>query len=91
MEKAKGSGDEKPTTSDRVNGKFFTFFVDDKEFQVAEPTITGGQIMDLAGIDRNVGLVQVLDDGTQRQVLPDEVIKLEPGRRFKKAPRFKGG
>jgi len=72
-------------------GPFYTFFVDDREFHVEESTITGGQIMDLAGIPREVGLLLILEDGTQAAVAADEVITLEPGRRFKKAPRFKRG
>lgn len=73
------------------HGPFYTFFVDDREFRVDEETITGGQIMDLAGIGREVGLMLITEDGTQRQVEPEEVIELRPGRRFKKAPRFKRG
>lgn len=72
-------------------GKFFTLFVDNREFHVDEPTITGAQIMGMAGIPLEVGLVLIEDDGTQRPVPPDEVIELKPGRRFKKAPRFKRG
>jgi hypothetical protein len=72
-------------------GPFYTFFVDDKEFRVDEPTITGGAIMNLAGIPHEVGLILILEDGTQRQIPADEVIELQPGRRFKKAPRFKRG
>jgi Multiubiquitin len=71
-----------------VQEKFFTFFVDGKEFHVEQSTITGGQIMDLAGIPRDAGLIEVLEDGSQVQVKPDEIIDLRPGRRFKKAPRF---
>ncbi|MBI3616574.1 MAG: multiubiquitin domain-containing protein [Candidatus Omnitrophica bacterium] len=71
-----------------VQGKFFTIFVDGKEFHVEESSLTGGQIMDLAGISREAGLILVLEDGTQVQVKADEVIELKPGRRFKKAPRF---
>lgn len=74
-----------------VQGKFFTFFVDGQEFHVEDPTITGGEIMDLAEIPREVGLIQILEDGTQVQVGEDEVIELKPGRRFKKAPRFVRG
>ena len=40
-------------------GPFYTFFVDDREFHVEESTITGGQIMDLAGIAREVGLLLI--------------------------------
>jgi hypothetical protein len=74
-----------------TKGKFFTIFVDGKEFRLEQPTITGGEIMDLAGIPREVGLILILEDGTQVQVREDEVVELKPGRRFKKAPRFKRG
>lgn len=70
---------------------FYTFFVDDEEFRVDEPTITGGEIMDLAGIPRSTGIVLIMDDGTQENVAADQVIELKPGRRIKKAPRFKRG
>lgn len=73
------------------SGPFYTFFVAGEEFRIDESTITGGEIMDLAGIPREVGLIEIGEDGTQRQVGPDEVIELKPGRRFKKAPRFKRG
>ena len=72
-------------------GTFYTLFVDDREFHIDEPTITGGQIMDLAGIPREAGLLLIDEDGSQKQVRADEVIELKPGRRFKKAPRFKRG
>lgn len=72
-------------------GPFYTFFVDDREFHIEESTITGGKIMDLAGIPREIGLLLILEDGTQTPIAADEVITLKPGRRFKKAPRFKRG
>lgn len=75
----------------KATGKFFTFWVDGVEFHVHEPTITAGEVMDVAGIPRDVGLLVIDEDGTQRQAAPDEVFELEPGRRFKKAPRFKRG
>lgn len=78
--------------TDDKSGKFYTFFVDGKEFHVEQPKLTGGEIMDIAGIPRSVGIVQILEDGSQKQVLEDEVIEFTgPGRRLKKAPRFKRG
>lgn len=74
-----------------VKGKFFTIFVDGKEFHLEQSSITGGEIMDLAGIPRDVGLILVEEDGTQVQIKTDDVIELRPGRRFKKAPRFVRG
>lgn len=84
----------KPTNSEsptETKGKFYTLFVDGQEYHVEQPTITGAEIMALAGIPLEVGLLEVLDDGTQVQVQPDQVIELKPGRRFKKAPRFVRG
>lgn len=72
-------------------GKFYTLFVDGEEYHVDQPTITGAEIMALAGIPLEVGLLEVLEDGTQVQIQPDQVIELKPGRRFKKAPRFVRG
>lgn len=80
QEQAKGHG-----------GPFYTFFVDDREFHVDEPTITGAQIMNMSGIPRETGLILILEDGTQQSVAPEEVVELKPGRRFKRAPRFKRG
>ena len=80
--------------TDRPNdglGPFYTFFVDDKEFHVEKPTITAGKIMALARIPRETGLIQIFDDGTQKQLSPDDVIELKSKEHFKKAPRFKRG
>jgi Multiubiquitin len=72
-------------------GPSYFFEVDEVEYEINQKRITGGEIMDLAGIAREVGLVQILEDGTQKPVEPDEVIELRPGRRFKKRPRFRRG
>lgn len=82
---------EQATELPAAHGKFYTFFIDDHEFHIEQPTITGAEIMALAGIPIEVGLQLIEEDGTQRPVPPEEVIELKPGRRFKKAPRFKRG
>lgn len=77
---------------DPPEGKFYTFFVDGKEYQVEESSLTCGEIMDIAGIPRDVGLIHIREDGTEEQCEADEVFEFEgPGRRFKKAPRFRRG
>jgi len=78
-------------TPREVRGKFYTFFVDGTEFHVEKDTLTAGEIMDIAGIPREVGLLLCNDDGTQTQLQPDDEIELKPGRRFRRAPRFKRG
>lgn len=81
-----------PSTSKQPHtGQFFTIFVDDVEYRFDKSIVTGGEIMDIAGIPHSVGLVLINDDGTQERVGEDEEIELKPGRRFKKAPRFKRG
>lgn len=65
--------------------------VDGVEYKFHHEPLTGGEIMDRAGIPREQGLLELLDDGTQRQVGVDEEIELKPGKRFKKRPRFRRG
>lgn len=75
----------------KARAKFHTLFIDDVEYHVDKSELTGKEIMDLGGIPYEVGLLLILEDGTQVQVGEDEIIELKPGRRFKKAPRFKRG
>jgi hypothetical protein len=78
-------------TGRETSGKFYTIFIDGKEFHVEKSELTGAEIMDLGGISHELGLILIQEDGTQVQVKEDEVIELKPGRRFKKAPRFTRG
>jgi len=82
---------EKGSPPTETRGKFFTLFVDDKEFHVDQETLTGAEIMALAGIKPEDGLVLILEDGSQTPVKATDVVELKPGRRFKKAPRFRRG
>jgi hypothetical protein len=75
-------------TAMEVEGKLFTIFIDGKEAITEKSEYSGAEIMELGGIPKEVGLIMILEDGTQMQVREDEVIELKPGRRFKKAPRF---
>ncbi len=62
--------EKKPDRPNGGHGPVFTFFVDGKEFHVDEPKITAGEIMDLARIPRETGLVQIFEDGSQKQLSP---------------------
>lgn len=79
------------TEHDQEHGPNYFIEVDGTEYELHEDEISGGAIMDLAGIPREQGLLELLDDGTQRQVGVDEEIDLKPGKRFKKRPRFRRG
>jgi Multiubiquitin len=72
-------------------GTVFVFDVDDVTYEHDGPSITGGEIMVVAGISPNDGLIQILPDGTRKTVAPDERVHLVPGIQFKRRPRFKRG
>jgi hypothetical protein len=69
----------------------FVFEVDDTPYEYDRPTITGAEIMAMAGISPNEGLIQILPDGTRKTITPDETVHLVPGAQFKRRPRFKRG
>jgi hypothetical protein len=82
---------ETTTETDGTKHKVYVFEVDDVEYTYDEPTITGAQIMAIAGINPADGLVQILPDGSRKSIVPDEVVELVPGAQFKRRPRFKRG
>ena len=55
-------------------------------------TITTEEIADLGGWDVSEGVILIdLEDGTERTLKPEEVIKLRPGIGFSKKIRFQRG
>ena len=74
-----------------AGGPFYAVEVDGVEIRFDHTPVTGGEIMDAASIPRDVGLVEILEDGTQKAVSAGQEIELKPGRRMKKRPRFKRG
>ncbi|MDQ3779797.1 MAG: hypothetical protein M3354_04495 [Chloroflexota bacterium] len=83
--------EERVKDTQKESGRFYTVFIDDSEYRFDRTPVTGGEIMDRAGIPRSVGLLLINEDNTQQTVGVDEEVELKPGRRFKKAPRFKRG
>ncbi len=69
----------------------FVFEVESTDYEHDRPKITGGEIMDRAGIPRDQGLVQINDDGTTTSISADDDVHLVPAARFKRRPRFKRG
>lgn len=72
-------------------GAVFVFEVEGTTYEHNKPKITGGEIMDIAGVPRSQGLIQLNSDGTTTSIAADEEIRLVPGARFKRRPRFKRG
>jgi hypothetical protein len=69
----------------------FVFEVEGTTYEHNRPKITGGEIMDIAGIPREQGLVQINPDGTTTSITADQEVHLVPEARFKRRPRFKRG
>jgi hypothetical protein len=86
-----GSGDDHARGGPDEVGATFVFDVDDVTYQHDRPRITGAEIMAIAGVTSNEGLIQVLPDGTREAVGPEDMIHLVPGVQFKRRPRFKRG
>lgn len=82
---------EKELEADTGTHDGFEFVVDGVDYQWPRPVVTGAEIMEAAGIPPSEGLVELLEDGTQRSVKPTDVFDLGRDRRFKKRPRFKRG
>ena len=83
------------STQDRGQGSVpagkFKLIIDGKEFEVAHEFLTGREIMKLGDIPIDDGLIQLLPDGTQVLIGPDQVVDLKEGDHFKRPPRFKRG
>jgi len=76
--------------------KFYTFFFmddgEEKEYRAERKTLSGAELMEIVGVPLEIGLVLLNEDGTQEFIgAEDQFIFEGPGRRFKKAPRFKRG
>lgn len=85
------SNAQPPAAPEVGQGRFYTALIDDVEYRFDHTPVTGRELTDAAGIPHSAGLVLLLEDGSQQSVGLDEQIDLKPGRRFKKAPRFKRG
>ncbi len=76
---------------DGEKGAQFVYEVDGTTYEHDRPKIIGGEIMDIAGIPRSQGLVQINEDGTTTSIPADTEVHLVPEPRFKRRPRFKRG
>lgn len=69
----------------------FQLEIDGTEYRSERPKLTVPQILSLAALPAGTALVEILPDGTQRNVGADEVIDLEDAKHFKRRPKFKRG
>lgn len=75
---------------------FCPVVIDEERFRFEHSPVTGGELMDAAGIPRSVGLLRILPDGTQEQFSEGDELELphageEPCGHFMKRVRFKRG
>ena len=69
----------------------FNFEIDGAEYHSERPLLRIPEILSLANLPAGTALVEILADGTQRNVQPDEGVDLEDARHFKRRPKFKRG
>lgn len=69
----------------------FTFEIDGSEYHSERPRLSIAEILSVAGLSAGTELVELLADGTQRNVQSDEQVDLEDARHFKRRPKFKRG
>ena len=69
------------------------FFVDIEgtEYEWSKEMIAVSQIRELGGLPRDLPVIEVLPDNTERTLQEDETITLKPGHLFGKKVRFKRG
>jgi hypothetical protein len=68
----------------------YKVIVDDQPIDFDHPQLAGGEIIDRVGA-QSQGLVEILDEGSQRQVKREDKFDLSEERRFRKPPKFKRG
>lgn len=65
--------------------------IESKEYPWNEPTITTAQIRKLGNLPADQSVVCEDSEGHERTLREDEVIKLDPGCQFGRAPKYKRG
>jgi hypothetical protein len=85
------SGGENPGLESKPGQAKFVFEVEGTTYEHNRPNITGGEIMDIAGISREQGLIRCSADGTTMSIAAEQEVHLVPGAQFKRRPRFKRG
>ena len=69
----------------------FCLNIEGKDTPWHQETITAKQIAELGGWDVSEGVIEVDEHNNERQLAPDEVVKLSPGLGFGKKHLWKRG
>ena len=69
----------------------FCLNIEGKDVPWDQETITAKQIAELGGWDISEGVIEVDEHNNERQLAPDEVVKLRPGIGFGKKHLWKRG
>ena len=69
----------------------FCLNIEGKDVPWHQETITAKQIAELGGWDVSQGVIEVDEHRNERQLAPDEVVKLSPGLAFGKKHLWKRG
>ena len=72
-------------------GKIFYVNIEGVEYPWLKDTITVPEIRELGHLPKDQPVVEEFPDGKERTLNENDVIKLKPGHRFGRAPKFKRG
>ncbi len=72
-------------------GKKYFINIEGTEYSVDQETITVADIRRLGNIPADQPIVEETVDGTERTLGEGEIITLQPGHRYGRAPRYKRG
>lgn len=74
-----------------AKGKKYYVNIEGTEYSWDKDTITTSEIRELGDLPADLPVVEESPDGTERTLAEDETIKLKPGHRYGRAPKFKRG
>ncbi|MFA6357402.1 MAG: hypothetical protein WCY09_01855 [Candidatus Omnitrophota bacterium] len=72
-------------------GKKYFVNIEGTEYPWHKETITPAEIRALGNLPQNVIIVEEFPDGTEKTLTEGEIVYLQPGHRFGRAPKFKRG
>ncbi len=76
---------------DEHEGKKFYINIEGTEHPWDKETITVEEIRNLGGLPTDQPVIQEMPDGAEITLTGSEVINLEPGHRYGRAPKYRRG
>lgn len=72
-------------------GQKFFINIEGKEYPWGKDTITTQEIRTIGNLPTDLPVIEEQPDGSERTLKEDEVIQIQPGHRYGRAPKYKRG